>query len=1004
MKFLVYYIDVKYCVQDLETANYLFYQGGTSICNDPCFNINNQKIDLETKECLNSCSESENNKFEYYNACYDKCPKGTVVDEFQCLNNECEGKPDSAFCKEGTPIGYYLDDEIYKKCYEKCNYCYDEGSEINNNCIECKSGYRLISNPLDVINCYVICSYYYYFDNSNNYHCTTSNECPPEYKKLIEEKGQCVYEEVIDTTQEKEETTTAPEVTKETTNGITTETNQETEKKSISSEISKISTELETKAISSTPISSTAIDSTTARSTAVSSSARYSSTTNSKIIDTMAANIISSKESDTIYETRNSIIFSTENVISSNNIELNTYLVENTFKLERYGCVSDSLKFTCSMMETTNNTEIYNLLLNNILSMYKGDNQKSFVFEGQDDIIFQVTSAEKELELLMNSNLSENYNLSIIDFTECEKILKEKYNIAEKDSLIFIKQEKITDKESEKNIQYECFEPYNKTKLNLSFCSEVSINIYVPLTLSEETKKMAEKMKELGYNMFDINDRFYQDICSPYKSQYGSDILLSDRIDYIYNNEDAQCQGNCKFTNYALGSRYISCNCPVNQESNSEVIVKKIDKFEPKSIWELFFNVLKYSNYKVFLCYKLVFVKRVLTKNLGSIIMLILFTLYLICLITYIIKGILPLKQKMGDFIVDKDKIINLYFPPKKKKSSMKPRGKDSKKELTQFQTDNIENKKKDNKKKKSKFNQSKTNKSNKQSSKEYKFVIFNENTDNKRTKSNRYLHKEGFKSLSSKTILKDSKNKIKERKSKKNLMEIDNQEKPGKILDDFELNELSYLEAVEKDKRNIFRIYYSYIKREHRVIFSFFYCSDYNLIPIKLSRFIFLFATDMALNVFFFSDASMHKIYVDYGKIPQIIYSTIVSQLIEVFLCFLSLTDKHIYQIKNLEGKEKNLKNIKKIFKCIKTKLVFYFVFTFIFFGIYWYMVAAFCAVYENTQEAFIKDTLMSFLMSLIYPFILYLFPTIFRLIAIRCKKVNLEWMYKLSEIIPFF
>ena len=62
-----------------------------------------------------------------------------------------------------------------------------------------------------------------------------------------------------------------------------------------------------------------------------------------------------------------------------------------------------------------------------------------------------------------------------------------------------------------------------------------------------------------------------------------------------------------------------------------------------------------------------------------------------------------------------------------------------------------------------------------------------------------------------------------------------------------------------------------------------------------------------MVMNVFFFSDESMHKLYVNYGKydfiqqIPQILYSTIISKLIEIILCYLSLTDKPIYQIKNL-------------------------------------------------------------------------------------------------------
>ena len=41
--------------------------------------------------------------------------------------------------------------------------------------------------------------------------------------------------------------------------------------------------------------------------------------------------------------------------------------------------------------------------------------------------------------------------------------------------------------------------------------------------------------------------------------------------------------------------------------------------------------------------------------------------------------------------------------------------------------------------------------------------------------------------------------------------------------LDDYELNNLDYLEAKEKDKRSLVSIYWSMIKREHRKIFTFF-------------------------------------------------------------------------------------------------------------------------------------------------------------------------------------
>ncbi len=74
-----------------------------------------------------------------------------------------------------------------------------------------------------------------------------------------------------------------------------------------------------------------------------------------------------------------------------------------------------------------------------------------------------------------------------------------------------------------------------------------------------------------------------------------------------------------------------------------------------------------------------------------------------------------------------------------------------------------------------------------------------------------------------------------------------------------------------------------------------------------------------MALNVFFFSDESMHNIYISggeynfIGQLVQMIYSTIVSQLLQIFINYLTMTDIQYYQIKELL-KEKNI-NQKKGF-----------------------------------------------------------------------------------------
>ena len=93
-----------------------------------------------------------------------------------------------------------------------------------------------------------------------------------------------------------------------------------------------------------------------------------------------------------------------------------------------------------------------------------------------------------------------------------------------------------------------------------------------------------------------------------------------------------------------------------------------------------------------------------------------------------------------------------------------------------------------------------------------------------------------------------------------------------------------------------------------------------------------------MAMNALFFTDETMHKLYLTYGEydfvqqIPQIIYSSIVSQLFEVFICYLSLTDSAFYEIKKFKLSKKNLKKIREIIECVNRKLVAFYVLTLIF------------------------------------------------------------------------
>ena len=135
------------------------------------------------------------------------------------------------------------------------------------------------------------------------------------------------------------------------------------------------------------------------------------------------------------------------------------------------------------------------------------------------------------------------------------------------------------------------------------------VRFNIPLELSEEKKKIYENMKELGYDMFNISDPFYQDICTPYDSPDGTDILLSDRINYIYNNDETKCQSNCKLSYYSIESKFINCTCSTNEDNIYESD-KNNDKFNAKKLYESFYDVLKYSNYNILKCFKLILDKK----------------------------------------------------------------------------------------------------------------------------------------------------------------------------------------------------------------------------------------------------------------------------------------------------------------------------------------------------------------------------------------------------------
>ena len=137
--------------------------------------------------------------------------------------------------------------------------------------------------------------------------------------------------------------------------------------------------------------------------------------------------------------------------------------------------------------------------------------------------------------------------------------------------------------------------------------------------------------------------------------------------------------------------------------------------------------------------------------------------------------------------------------------------------------------------------------------------------------------------------------------------------------------------------------------------------------------------------------------------QLPQIIYSTIISGVFITIINYLSLTEKNILEIKSAkEKKDKNIMEIvSKVKRCISIKNILFFVFNFLGLTCFWYYLGCFCAVYKNTQIPLIKDTIFSFILSLLFPFALCLLPGILRIPALNAQKQDKECKYKLSKVL---
>ena len=190
-------------------------------------------------------------------------------------------------------------------------------------------------------------------------------------------------------------------------------------------------------------------------------------------------------------------------------------------------------------------------------------------------------------------------------------------------------------------------------------------------------------------------------------------------------------------------------------------------------------------------------------------------------------------------------------------------------------------------------------------------------------------------------------------------------------------------------------------------IINTFCRCGDFNLFSIKLGLLLFLFPINLTFNALFFTSKEIQSVYInkisditiDWKNIARSISSSIISSIILIFLKLLCLTHHSIRKLKKEIKIEEARQKSGGILSCIKLRICIYYIFSLIFlilFGIY---VSCFCMVFENTQLLLIETMIFSWILSLLYPFVICLFTAVFRICSLR-KKGN-KCCYNINKIL---
>ena len=513
--------------------------------------------------------------------------------------------------------------------------------------------------------------------------------------------------------------------------------------------------------------------------------------------------------------------------------------------------------------------------------------------------------------------------------------------------------------------------------------------------------------KLLKIDLFDIHSDFLNDICFSFTSEVNTDVTLDARLENYYQNItlcNESLNAHYMQFNYSKENRMLTYRCAYGFYENEQQKESSIDDID-KKVKKIFSN----SNIKVIKCYNNLSSIKEDMYNYGLMICFGVLLAQIILYIDFCTRGNKPLKkQLMHMFDKAETKRKSMGIELNKEKDSTKNKeganiddrvqtDKNINPDLNDTNIENISEVQREKQQEVANVNEKKeSEKSNKQS-------IANPNSKKGNSRNDNEMN--GKVAIADSSTLKKMPpnseiSRIKEEKIK-NFNPYN--------YNDEEMNDFSYEKAIKYDKRSFCRYYWFTIQFGHIIINVFCRPKDYNLFSIKFGLLLMLFPINLTFNIFFFTNNNIKSFYLK--KIQSIstaweiwgpsILASCFATILLIFLKFLCLTHQSFMNLRKIKDINKGREKSIWVFKCIKFRIFLYYLFSYIFLILFGYYVGCFCSVFKNTQINIIKSMFASWVLSLVYPFIIYFIAAIFRILALRCKC---KCFYSIAKLLQLF